>query len=543
MMRSRKEEATKSIVVQVNSEHSYPELFSYCSRFGVVKNAFHYKIPDAQSHFILVEFQQISECEETLSSCDFHDENPGVPTASRFLWFKTSNSKKTNEKINHQPPVLFSDATRLIKDENLNELLQAAASVDDQIMILYRATHLTDMGTRLRFLAAKQLETALAGMFPKVQAHLFGSSVNGFGKMGCDLDMILQFQPDMRTPSNSRLVFHTRAHMSNARSQMQRQMETLGDMMHLLLPGITHVRKILQARVPIIKFNHECLDLEVDLSMNNLSGVYMSELLYIFGEIDERVRPLIFCVRKWASASGLTNNSPGNWITNFSLTLLVIFFLQRQKNPILPTLNFLIKSATPNDIRITDDHINCTFLRDINNMKFHKQNEDSLSYLLINFFEFYSQFDFKQSAVSLNEGTPVSKLDHSAMWIVNPFESSLNVSKNVSFEELERFKFHVKNAAWILESSFESSNEADEKSADYFWGLLNLFKVNKQAVVKPQMFYKSRLVEVSELFKNTEPKIEYLNNTVENEVKTIRKATKKKIYNLVLNQQTKSKRR
>jgi poly(A) RNA polymerase len=143
--------------------------------------------------------------------------------------------------------------------------------LEDQMLVLHRATCLNDLGIRLRFLAAKQIEDSLKGMFPNSLAFPFGSSVNGFGKMGCDLDLILKFNQDVDTDAkNSRLIFHTKANLSNERSQVQRQMECVGDILQLFLPGISNVRRILQARVPIIKFNHEYLDLEVDLSMSNL---------------------------------------------------------------------------------------------------------------------------------------------------------------------------------------------------------------------------------------------------------------------------------
>lgn len=73
----------------------------------------------------------------------------------------------------------------------------------------------------------------------------------------------------------------------------------------------------------------------------------MSDFLYIMGELDERVRPLVFVIRSWAKAVGLTNPSPGRWITNFSLSLLVLAFLQKplRSTPILPPLNTLVKLA------------------------------------------------------------------------------------------------------------------------------------------------------------------------------------------------------
>ena len=61
----------------------------------------------------------------------------------------------------------------------------------DQILILHRATSLNDLGSRLRFLTARQIELALMGLFPRVTVLPFGSSVNGFGKAACDLDLVL----------------------------------------------------------------------------------------------------------------------------------------------------------------------------------------------------------------------------------------------------------------------------------------------------------------------------------------------------------------
>lgn len=66
-----------------------------------------------------------------------------------------------------------------------------------------------------------------------------------------------------------------------------------------------------------------------------------TELLYLYGELDPRVRSLVFTVRCWARAHGVTSSIPGAWITNFSLTVMVLFFLQKRSPPIIPTLDHL----------------------------------------------------------------------------------------------------------------------------------------------------------------------------------------------------------
>lgn len=67
---------------------------------------------------------------------------------------------------------------------------------------LHKLTKLNEVGTRLRFLTAKQVEEALSGMFPEANAMPFGSSVNGCGKMGCDLDLVLRFTKDKKVRLN-----------------------------------------------------------------------------------------------------------------------------------------------------------------------------------------------------------------------------------------------------------------------------------------------------------------------------------------------------
>ena len=63
----------------------------------------------------------------------------------------------------------------------------------------------------------------------------------------------------------------------------------------------------------------------------------MSELLYIYGELDPRVRPLVFFIRQWAKEHSLIESlRPTEKFTNFTLTLMVIFFLQNRYQMLPP---------------------------------------------------------------------------------------------------------------------------------------------------------------------------------------------------------------
>ena len=110
------------------------------------------------------------------------------------------------------------------------------------------------------------------------------------------------------------------------------------------MPGCQNVNNVFNAKVPIIQYNQEFLNVECDISTAS-SGYHMSNLLYIWGNLDDRVRPLVFAVRKWASEMGLVpKQRPTTFFTNFPITLMVIFYLQFKHN-ILPPLDKLKSMA------------------------------------------------------------------------------------------------------------------------------------------------------------------------------------------------------
>ncbi|XP_075976776.1 poly(A) RNA polymerase, mitochondrial-like [Anticarsia gemmatalis] len=496
----RRAEARQSIVVQVNSVASFNELYGYCSKYATVNQIHHYK-NSAGEHFMLIEFSSEDNMKEVLKSCGTHHKDLDVmPLKSPFLWFRATVGKKDSFPT---PSVSLAsiDGGSPVEDEKLLLDMSKCSTVSDQIQLLYDKTSLNDLGTRLRYMVARQIECVFDSLYSNIAVRPFGSSVNGFGKMGCDLDLVLtNVLTDELCSPGRRLVFQDKK-VEGGRSPWQRHLESVGELLELRVAGAGRVARILHARVPILKFAHDFTDLDCDLCYNNMSGVYMSEMLWQFGALDPRVRPLTFAVRRWAKSVGLTNPHPGRWITNFSLTLMVLFFLQQKTADgcILPALKDLVKRAEKEDIRIAEENLNCTFLRDLNKLPSdcYSQNNAKLETLLLQFFEFYAQFDFQDKAISINEGVPVRKPNALPLYIVNPLEQALNVSRNVSFEECERLKLEVRNAAWQLEG-FDGNKEDD-------WGLLGLIEHKSTKGLKKllRVGNSHRLVSVKDLFDNS----------------------------------------
>ncbi|KAH9644730.1 hypothetical protein HF086_003835 [Spodoptera exigua] len=458
----RRTEAKRSIVVQVNSEASFKELYGYCSKYAPIKDVHHYK-NNNDEHFMLIEFGSEESLHDVLRSCSTHQKDVDIMALnSPFLWFRAANGK--SESYATPTTVLASiNGIEQVDEDKLFKDLMDCETVSDQIQLLYDRTRLNDLGARLRYMVARQ------------------------------------------TKAGSRLVYQDKR-VEGSRAPWARHMQCVAELLELRVAGAARVQRILNARVPIVKFAHHYTDLECDLCYNNMSGVYMSELLWLFGSLDDRVRPLTFAVRRWARAVGLTNPHPGRWITNFPLTLMVLFFLQQKTSDghILPTLKNLVRRAGKEDIRIAEENLNCTFLRDMNKLpsECYAQNKANLQSLLLQFFEFYSQFDFQDKAISINDGASVRKPNSLPLYIVNPLEQALNVSRNVSFEECERLKAEVRNAAWQLEAGMDKQKGDD-------WGLLGLIEKKTTRGLKKllRVGNSHRLVSVKDLFNDTDDQI------------------------------------
>ncbi|CAB4061830.1 MTPAP [Lepeophtheirus salmonis] len=304
------------------------------------------------SNFYIVEFQEESSIEKALYSKEgvqFFDYSRKevdtfIPVRSPFTWLFGGGAKETER--DKRPSVT-----------ELPSFLSDITSLELQILEFERLSNMLDISSRIRFLTCRQLELCLSGLFGTFVSILpFGSSVNSFGSCDSDLDMVINFSSlEKNDDSASQLYFHD------------------------IVPGIRNVQSISNARVPILKYHHQLLNLECDLSASSLSGVFMSELLYLYGEMDSRVRPLVLVIRRWAKEYGLvTNTRPTKMFTNFTITLLVIFFLQHN-HKILPSVDCLRELGDPKELKICSDGVKRDFLTDISGYQSYLNSQYSLN--------------------------------------------------------------------------------------------------------------------------------------------------------------------
>ncbi|KAB1253857.1 Poly RNA polymerase; mitochondrial [Camelus dromedarius] len=492
----RREQAQRTVLIHCPSKISEKRFLKYLSQHGPINNHFFY---ESFGLYAVVEFHQ----KESVASLQSVTRTPSlgaeaaIPFRSRYFSLKLKNpSNQTSGQPSVQCSNQSSPASRKLFD-----LLCCAENVDDQLNTLTKELQLTEENTRLRHLTCSLIEDVAAAYFPDCAIRPFGSSVNSFGKLGCDLDMFLDLDDigkfSAHKASGNFLMEFQVKNVPSERIASQKILSVIGECLDHFGPGCVGVQKILNARCPLVRFSHQASGFQCDLTTNNRKigdrleaqfrllcrvvgldayspdrfwiALRSSELLYIYGALDSRVRALVFTVRCWARAHSLTSSIPGAWITNFSLTIMVIFFLQRRSPPILPTLDYLKTLADAEDKCIIEGH-NCTFVRDLNKIK-PSGNTETLELLLKEFFEYFGNFAFNKNSINIRQGKEQNKPESSPLHIQNPFETSLNISKNVSQSQLQKFIDLARESAWILH---QEDKGHPSPSGNQPWGLAAL---------------------------------------------------------------------
>ncbi|XP_033100612.1 poly(A) RNA polymerase, mitochondrial-like [Anneissia japonica] len=441
MVERRRSEASRSILFFLSERSCLENLIEYCNSHGKVQNCFEFY---QNAYFAVVEFKKkesVKLIQERVYSSRgigrFNDEL----IQNRLLKYNIKSSQASTIR----PKNIVN------KDFPNSQLIKTVChgdSVSNQIEMLATEQALTDEGIRMRFLVCTLIEDACRKMFPECEVLPFGSSVNNFGKRNCDVDMFIdpKIGHGMIPVAQSAKKFkveYDQSSADNERIATQNTLRTLSKYLEKCVPHCTNVLKILHATCPLVKFKHQALGLSCDLTANNRGAIDSSEMLYIFSKLDKRVQPLVFLIRHWCRYHGLTNKNPGQWITNYPLTLLVVVFLQTRRVPILPKLVDLINAD------LSFDDIDYSF-PDLKGFP-HQADDTSLADLLHEFFVFCTKFDFGNQGLSVRHGSVFHNDSRFPLFIENPLVYHLNCCKNVTKALVTKLRSSAAEALWVMD--------------------------------------------------------------------------------------------
>ncbi|XP_063424977.1 poly(A) RNA polymerase, mitochondrial-like isoform X2 [Mytilus trossulus] len=460
IQKSRSEEASRSVLIKVKGKSDVSYLLEEFKVKNIPVKCACYSVPD----HLLVEFKD-RDCIEKLFRNVGHFRGNAfskipVRVRTRYL-FKEEHGKTTLMEENR----LDSQSVNIFKPNKFDlGALKQNTQLSEGINLLWNNVKLTEYDIRLQYFIASTLKEMLSNMFPHCNASLFGSCVNGFGNTGCDLDINLDLKQKSADNEEAHLLkFLTNQRFNSEREWQQHLLDIIGNMVWVFIPSSGKINKILNARVPIVKFQHNNTSRECDISLNGMSGVKMAELMFTFGELCPEIRQLVTVIKQWASAKGVTKESqPGPWMSNFMLIMITAFYLQNRK--LLPSFKQMQEVAVETERYIEDGH-DYSFSTNVDLLK--KKYLSHLSVcqtnlegsvpdvgtLLQDFFKFYSDFDFEKYSISVVEGVPVEKKTFNALVIENPLDVEHNVSRNVNVQSVNKLVQEIQEAHEIIGGS------------------------------------------------------------------------------------------
>eukprot|EP00092_Neocalanus_flemingeri_P000999 GFUD01001066.1.p1 GENE.GFUD01001066.1~~GFUD01001066.1.p1 ORF type:complete len:409 (+),score=64.65 GFUD01001066.1:100-1326(+) len=207
-----------------------------------------------------------------------------------------------------------------------------------------------------------------------------------------------------------------------------------------------NIEAIPNARVPIVKAVHFSSGINCDLSFGNKASLWNTEFIRFCCLSDPRVRPLIMVVRYWGRMHGLVGREGNVRLCNYALTMMVIAYLQQIPCPILHSVQQLL---TITDVDLAPSSFSSHLLSKAHILPLLGKNTDSISDLLLGFFNHYHSFDYSSNVISIFLGRTCSREQLSAgnlfkssnpVCVQDPFELDFNICRNMNEKALGLLK-------------------------------------------------------------------------------------------------------
>lgn len=172
-----------------------------------------------------------------------------------------------------------------------------------------------------------QLNTEVKTRLPITRIAPFGSCSNGLWTKASDVDLTM-----IIPRCNNKIKIINK--LKTVRNLLSHTMATKMPLEFSVVEN---------ARIPVLKItnNSDSLIREIDISVNNLSGIENSLLVKNWCDMDERFVPLARCIKHWAKKRGINDRAKGT-LSTYTILLQVVYLLQTKN--VIPKFSTYAKS-------------------------------------------------------------------------------------------------------------------------------------------------------------------------------------------------------
>ncbi len=397
---------------------------------------------------------------EDLEQLPLEDDPTADDEAGPAATAEGASAAVESEGPRRSPPVKRRPNARLRMDD------EESVAVGQAVNELYETKRLSEAEVAARKVTLARLQRVMEQLFPnrQPQLQLFGSSVNGFGVSGSDMDMVLMLN-DAKGGNNN-----NNGNANNNENPQAALVEKVSAALSAL--QYPELLAIATARVPVVKFRDPSTGLGCDICFNNGLALRNSGLLATYSGLDPRVRPLAFAVKHWAKNRRVNTTFEGT-LSSYAYVLMVIQFLQCRRPPVVPVLQEMtagaLRGRNRRKVMVSGfDTYYYSNLEDRRLVEFGAKNTENVGRLLFEFFMFYGfYFQFKDKVISPRTGRtltkeekgwtqPVDKANKSNYWfcLEDPFEVTHNLGRTVDKGSLFNLRYEFRRAASILAGAF-----------------------------------------------------------------------------------------
>ena len=176
--------------------------------------------------------------------------------------------------------------------------------------------------------------------------------------------------------------------------------------------SLKKVISIPAARVPIVKCVDATSGLNCDLSFKNKMAVYNTKFILDICNSDPLILHFVVMIRYWATRQNLTGSVAGNGgivISNYGLTMMVLFFLQLEH--VLPSVMILqedLMASEKLEIGGWEYGYRMLYLGNVKEYILeHSEGKWRWKNWLYKFFDFYLRFNYEELVISPYAGHPI----------------------------------------------------------------------------------------------------------------------------------------